>query len=249
LLGVVTAINGPNGDIGRRRKPLRLGHVLMTLEHLLIVTWRLPETEVRRHLPPALRPVVEDGSGFVSAVVFRNRALRPAVIEFPSLGMSQMNVRVYVRSPRTGEPGSVFFLGLYGTRRLLVRVSSRLFGLPIHYLAFEVTARDHSGGIEWSARAGDGRLAIHAREADADMKEPTLDLLTNPHTGYFLDRRGVLRRWSIWHRPQRLHTMHVESATLDCMPDLNDLKAASLLPALFVRSVDYEVYFPPRAAS
>src|SRR5262245_7714481 len=55
--GVVTAIHAPVGDIGRRRKPLRLGHVLMTLEHMLIVTWRVPEAELRRHLPAALQPV------------------------------------------------------------------------------------------------------------------------------------------------------------------------------------------------
>ena len=108
----MTAINAPVGDIGRRRKRLRLGPVLMTLEHMLIATWRVPDDELRRHLPPTLHPVVEDGAGFISAVVFRNSAMRPAVLGFPSVRMSQMNLRVYVQSPRTGEAGSVFFLPL-----------------------------------------------------------------------------------------------------------------------------------------
>ena len=246
MLGVVTAINAPNGDIGRRRKPLGLGHVLMTLEHMLIVTWRAPEAELRRHLPAALEPVVEDGAGFVSAVLFCNHDVRPAVVEFPSLRMSQMNVRVYVRSPRTGEPGSVFFIGLYGSRPLFGRLSSWLFGLPFQHLAIEITARDERGVVEWNARAADGSLAVHARETHADISTPTLDLLTNPHTGYFLDRRGTLRRWSIWHRPKQIRTMHVEHATLDC---LRDLAVTDMMPALYVRSADYEVYFPPRAAS
>jgi uncharacterized protein YqjF (DUF2071 family) len=242
----MTAINAPVGDIGRRRKPLRLGHVLMTLEHMLIVTWRVPEAGLRAHLPATLQPVVEDGAGFVSAVIFRNTAMRPAVIEFPSMRMSQVNLRAYVRSPRTGEPGSVFFLGLFGSRRLFARASSLLFGLPFQYLPFEITVRGHEGGIEWDARAPDNRLAIHAGEERSDIKAATLDLLTNPHTGYFLDRRDTLRRWSIWHRPKRIHTMRVENATLDC---LRDVTVTTMMPALFVRSADYEVYFPPRAAS
>jgi uncharacterized protein YqjF (DUF2071 family) len=241
----VTAINAPNGDIGRRRKPLRLGHVLMTLEHMLIVTWRVPEAELRRRLPPTLQPVVEDGTGLVSAVVFRNRAW-PAVIGFPSVRMSQMNLRAYVRSPRTGEPGSVFFLGLFGSRALFTRLSASLIGLPFQHLPLEISVRGHDGSIEWDARAPGDRLAIHAREERTEIAAPTLDLLTNPHTGYFLNRRGDLRRWSIWHRPKRLHTMRVEKAALEWMSDLHH---TSLMPALFVRSVDYEVYFPPRAVS
>ena len=241
----MTVIDAPAGDIDRLRRPLRLGHVLVTLDDLLIITWRVPEGELRRHLPSSLQPVMDAGACLVSAVVFRNRALRPAVAGYPRMRSSQMNVRAYVRAPRSGEPGSVFFLGLYVSRLWIARVSSLLFGVSFQYLPFEVTARDE-GRVEWDARSPDNRLAIRAREADADIDASMLDLLTNAHTAYFVDRRGGLRRWSIWHRPQAVRTMNVERATLECM---RDFSAGAPMPALYVRSVDYEVYLPPRAAS
>ncbi|OLC74655.1 MAG: hypothetical protein AUH72_21450 [Acidobacteria bacterium 13_1_40CM_4_65_8] len=242
----MTMIDAPAGDIDRLRRPLRLGHVLVTLEDLLIVTWRVPEAELRRHLPNALQPVIDAGACLVSAAVFRNRALRPAVAGFPRMRSSQMNVRAYVRAPRSGEPGSVFFLGLYVSRAWIAGMSSWLFGVPFQYLPLEVAARDEGHGVEWHARSPDDHLTIHAREADADVDTHTLDLLTNPHTAYFLDRRGVLRRWSIWHRPQAVRTMAVQQARVECM---RDFTVSRPLPALYVRSVDYEVYLPPRAAS
>ena len=242
----VTTIQAPIGAIDRLRRPLGLGHVLVTLDDLLIVTWRVAEAEIRRHLPRTLHPVTCDGAGFVSAVVFRNRALRPAVTAFPRMRSLQMNVRVYVRSLDGGEPGSVFFLGLYLSRRWIAAMSSRLFDLPFRYLPFDIVVRDDDRAVEWEARAADNRIAIRAHEDVIDVDADTLDLLTNPHTAYVLDRRGALRRWSIWHRSQAVRTMSVERAVVACLSDMN---LGAVMPALYVRSVDYEIYLPPRLAS
>ena len=242
----MSMITAPAGDIDRLRRPLRPGHVRMTLEDLLIATWRVPDAELRRHLPRTLEPVIEDGACYVSAVVFRNRSLRPAVTGFPRLRVSQMNVRVYVRAPGSGAAGSVFFLGLYLSRPWMTRMSSSLFGVPVQYLPLEVTARNEGHGIEWHARSPDDRVSLHAREADAAVDPHTLDLLTNPHTGYFLDGRGVLRRVSIWHRRQAVRTLAVQQAMIE---SLRAFSISRPLPALYVQSVDYEVYLPPSAAS
>jgi uncharacterized protein YqjF (DUF2071 family) len=241
----MTLIQAPIGDIDRMRRPLRPGHVLVTLDDLLLLTWRVPEAEIRRHLPDTLRPVMYEGSGLVSAAVFRNRALRPAVTTFPRMRSLQMNVRAYVRGLGGGEPGSVFFLGLYLSRRWIATISSWMFGVPFRHLPFDivVTRRGH---VEWEARSADHRLAIRAREDSIDVDANTLDLLTNPHTAYFLDRRGMLRRWSIWHRSQAVRTMSVERAEIAC---LSGIDLGAMMPALYVRSVDYEVYLPPRVAS
>jgi uncharacterized protein YqjF (DUF2071 family) len=242
----VTRIDVPAGDIDRLSRRVRLGHVLGTLEDLLIVTWRVPEAELRRHLPNTLQPVVDAGACLVSAVVFRNRSLRPAIVGFPRLRATQMNVRVYVRAPHSADPGGVFFLGLYLSRPWIARTASWLFGVPFRYLPLEVTAREEGHGIEWHARSPDDRLSIHAREADADIDRRTLDLLTNSHTAYFLDGRGVLRRSSIWHRPHPIRTMAVQQAKVE---SLHDFSVSRPLPALYARSVGYEVYLPPSAAS
>jgi hypothetical protein len=172
--------------------------------------------------------------------------MRPAVTGFPRLRSSQMNVRVYVRAPGNGAAGSVFFLGLYLSRPWMTQLSSSLFGVPFQYLPLEVTARNEGHGVEWHARSPDDRVSLHAREADAAVDPHTLDLLTNPHTAYILDRRGVLRRWSIWHRPQAVRTMAVQQARIE---SLREFTISRPLPALYVQSADYEVYLPPSAAS
>jgi uncharacterized protein YqjF (DUF2071 family) len=240
----MSMITAPAGDIDRLRRPLRLGHVRMTLENLLIATWRVPDAELRRHLPRTLEPVIEDGACYVSAVVFRNRAVRPAVTGFPRLRSSQMNVRVYVRAPGSGAAGSVFFLGLPLT---LVDDADVVvaFGIPVQYLPLEVTARNEGHGIEWHARSPDDRVSLHAREADAAVDPHTLDLLTNPHTGYFL-MVAACSGASIWHRPQAVRTMAVQQAKIE---SLRPFSISRPLPALYVQSVDYEVYLPPTAVS
>jgi uncharacterized protein YqjF (DUF2071 family) len=244
---IVTLLEAPAGAIDRMRRPLRLGHVLVSLENLLILTWPLPAGQLRARLPRPLEPVVRaDGTGLVSAVLFRNRALRPALVGTPRLSSFQMNVRSYVVDPATGTPTNVFFHGLYISRRWLARVSSALFGVPFQYLPFDVSLRRDTGhSLEWQAASPNGEVAVRALEAEGCFDAATLDLLTNPHTAWFQDKRGTVKRWSIWHRPQRVHTFVVERCAISCLSqyDLGEPETA-----LFVPSVDYEVYLPPRQA-
>ena len=242
----MTALQAPVGAIERMRRPLRAGHVLVTLEHLAIVTWPIAEAALCAHLPANLRPVVRDGHAFVSAVVFRNRALRPALLGVPRMTSFQLNVRSYVFDPVSGEPGSAFFHGLYLSQRWLAAVSSRLLGLPFQHLPLTVSAR-HEGNrvVEYEARSTDDRVDILAREADQTVDQEMLGFLTNPHTGYVLGRDASLRGWSIWHRPQNVHPMAVSRATVASMAALG---VGTPQWAFYVRSIDYEVYLPPTAA-
>ena len=241
----MTVIQAPLGAIDRMRRTLVPGHVLVTIEHLLIVTWRIPIAEMRGMLPPALEPVVDGNETLISAVLFRNRDLRPARIGLLRLSSFQMNVRSYVRDPATGEPGSVYFHGLYLSRRWIAKVSASLFNVPFAYLPFGITVADDDR-LEWSARDRNGRVDVSAVEADAPLDSAMVDLLTNPHTGYFADRSGALRKWSIWHRPQQLRTVRIVRARLADLP-LGESREA--WKALYVRSVDYEVYLPSTPAS
>jgi hypothetical protein len=157
-----------------------------------------------------------------------------------------MNVRSYVFDPASGEPGSVFFHGLYLSRRWLVSLSSRLFGVSFHHLPLTVAARIEGDRVAaYEARSTGERVNILLQEADRAVDQEMLGLLTNPHTGYVLDRDDVLRRWSIWHRPQKVHTMAVNRATVAPVAALG---AAAAPWAFYVRSIDYEVYLPPTVA-
>ncbi len=238
----------PVGHMAGRRRALRLGHVLVTLEDVLEVTWEVPESDLGRMLPSGLRPWSADGRSLLSALVFRNRALRPARVGWPRLNVPQMNLRSYVLDPQTGAPSCVFFHGLHLDQRWLARLSSRLLAVPFVYLPLVVRV-EHEGPrvLRWEAASPEGRLRIRARE-DEDgpvaMDPDRLDLLTNPHTGYVRGRDGRLRTWSIWHRNQTVRTMRIEEATVGSLADLGALGPP--VSALYVASVDYEVYLPAR---
>ncbi len=243
----MTLVRAPLGAIETMRRPLRPGHVLVTLEDQVIVSWRVSEAALRARLPATLAPVVRGGDAFVSAVLFRNRRLRPVVPGVPRLGSRQMNVRSYVLDPTTGEPGSVFFHGLYVSRRWLARVSSWLFDVPFGYLPFTIDAR-HDGPnlVGWLARSRDGRVDVAVHAGDVAIDEPTLDLLTNAHSGYVRDAHGTLRFWSIWHQAQMIQTAVVDHVTIADLPTLDGVDFGAPESALYVRSVDYEIYLPAR---
>ena len=242
--GVTTVLRAPLGAIEQKRRPLRFGHVLVTIEDLLIVTWAISEDRLRMDLPSGIQPVIRRGQGLVSAVIFRNRALRPVMPPFPRIASCQMNLRSYILDPKTGEAGSVFFHGLYVSHRWLARASSWMFGTPSHYLPITIaTSQGTDHLIRWEAASPDG-FAVRAHEAEISIDSAALDLVTNPHTGYFLDRNNVLRTWSIWHRPQELQTMVVERTAGS---QLARLGLTGSPAGLYVRSIDYEVYLPPRA--
>ena len=243
---MMTVLQAPRGAIDRLRRPLRPGHVLVTLEHLAIVTWPIPEAALRARLPASLQPVVRNGHAFVSAALFRNRALRPAILNVPRMTSFQMNVRSYIVDPVSGEPDSVFFHGLYLSRRWLVGLSSRLFGVPFRHLPMTVAARLEGDRVaRYEARSTDDRVNVLMHEADHAIDQEVLGLLSNAHTGYVLDRDGVLRCWSIWHRPQKVHTMAVNQAAVAPVAALGPGAAGW---AFYVHSIDYEVYLPPLAA-
>jgi Uncharacterized conserved protein (COG2071) len=240
----MTIVRAPRGAIDTMRRRLEIGHVLVTIEHALIVTWRIPRGELARVLPARLAPVDVEGDGIVSAVMFRNRALRPARIGLPRMSSCQLSIRSYVCDPATGDAGSVFFHGLLLSSAWIARASSVLFRVPFSHLPFEIDVESNER-VVWSAADRAGRLAVHARENGASTAGLPLDLLTNPHTGYFVDRAGALRKWSIWHRPQELRSMTVETPTI---VDATIVDGRRPWNALYVRTVDYEVYLPPVAS-
>jgi len=167
-----------------------------------------------------------------------------------------MNLRSYVLDPETELPGCVFFHGLFFhgllSRPPLPRLSTRLFGVPFRALPLRISVEREGGGVvKWQASSNDGSVRVRAREEPALPGEDpeTLDLLTNPHSGYVRDSRGQgLRVWSLWHRNQKVRVMRVEEAAIGLWKEAG-LELGFPFSALYVDSVDYEVYLPTRAAS
>ena len=134
-------LSAPVGAMQGRRRPRRPWHVLVTLEDLVIVTWAPPVDALTRLLPRGLRPWSRDGRGRLSAVLFRNRGLRPVFPGIPRLDCFQMNLRTYVLDAATGRPGAVFFHGLYLSKAWLAGLSSAVFRVPFDWLPLRLSVR------------------------------------------------------------------------------------------------------------
>lgn len=247
--GEPATLRAPVGLMAGRRRRLGPGGVRVTLTDLLILTWRLPPAALRHHLPAGLEPVVDSGDALLGALLFRNRALRPALLGLPRLSCSQLNVRSYVLDPATGEAGSVYFHGFHPRPRWLAWWTRTLFRTPATPLPFRVRRHPAATGAPrpWRATSRDGSVEVVARPAAAPLALPPhlADLLTNVHTGYASAPSGGLLAWTIWHPPQDLHPMTVDRLHLrplapfglaDRPPDL----------AFLVETVDYEVHLPAR---
>lgn len=232
-----------------RRRPLRLGHVLVTLEDLLILSWRVDAEALRSALPAGLTPLLHGGWPYLSVLMFRNVSLRPAILGFPSLSGPQLNIRSYIVDPVDKRRGSVFFHGFYPQPAWLSWVSARLFATPYGSLPFKLTTRQGSNGFEWRASSQGDAVSVRAQaSADVlDVDDDLLDLLTNVHTGYVGGRgEGVWRTWSIWHRNQTLRAMDVEQARIAPLEKLG-LGLGRPELAFYVEAIDYEVYLPARS--
>lgn len=236
-------IEAPVGQMEGRRRPLRPGNVLVTLDDLLIVTWRRDPASLTPLLPVGLVPVQHDGACFSSALLFRNRALRPVPFGFPRFSGPQVNVRSYVVDPLTGQPGAVYFHSLELAARALSAFSRALFRVPFGHRSFAI--RSSRGPARWIAQ-GDG-VDIEAAESDSPhaVAPALLDLWSNSHSGYFVNASGRLRGWSIWHRAQTLRAMTLQRFSLEPSARIG-LDGIEPVSVYLVDSIDYEVYLPPR---
>jgi uncharacterized protein len=100
----------------------------------------VPTTELRQRVPDELEIEEHDGSGWLSVVFFRVRALR-ARGALPVPGISaflQLNVRTYVRGP-DALPG-VWFFSIDASSRLAALGVRRIYHVPAFYARMTLEA-------------------------------------------------------------------------------------------------------------
>ncbi len=161
------------------------------------------------HVPYPLD--LHQGRAFVSLVAFTMRRLRLArggrlvrwaTAPFDNHGF--LNVRAYVK--HNDEPG-IYFLAEWLPNALSVLVGPRMFGLPYRFgrLDYEHDGNARTFDGEVAARGGAGRLHYTARGNAADTlqpcDEPSLTSFLLERYTCFTERRGVRRRFRVWHEP------------------------------------------------
>lgn len=119
---------------------------------LLFAHWPVPVETLRALVPPPLEIDTFDGVGWLGIVPFRMSHVRPRFV--PAVpGVSafpEMNVRTYVRSPRSDDPRpGVYFFSLDAGNALAVAAARRGFRLP--YFRAKMRVQEQDGIIQYTS--------------------------------------------------------------------------------------------------
>lgn len=181
----------------------------------LMLHYALPPEVLAPMVPFALD--LRGGSAWVSLVFFTQERLRPAlraewaqhcaeVFSAPLARHGFLNVRTYVRV--NGEPG-IYFLSEHIPNPLAVLLGPALYGLPYRLGRLAEACAPEAGRMRRSLDAGWGtrrvRVAVTASWNPRAVPMPSAagslaEFLMERYTAYTL-RRGVRRRFRIWHDP------------------------------------------------
>jgi uncharacterized protein YqjF (DUF2071 family) len=126
-----------------------------TWEHLLFAHWRVPEAELRPHVPEALSLDTFDGSAWLAITPFHLTGLRlRGLLPVPLLSsFLELNTRTYVSL--RGKAG-IYFFSLDAGSALAVEAARRLYRLP--YFRANMSA-DFGSEIEYSSERAEGTRA------------------------------------------------------------------------------------------
>jgi uncharacterized protein YqjF (DUF2071 family) len=182
---------------------------------LAFLHWRVPEADLRRHVPPSVVLDTFDGVAWLGITPFVLTGFRlrgtppvPRLSTFPEL-----NVRTYVT--HDGKPG-IWFFTLEAASVLAVEGAKRLYRLPYHRARMTVERADEYVHYE-SARAGAAFSARYRGEGDLlRAEEGTLEWFLTERYCLYTEDGGRLYRADIHHPPWDLQRgeAHVDLNTI-----------------------------------
>ena len=197
----------------QRPRPLPSGRWVMTQRwnDLLFAHWQVPVQQVAALLPEGLQVDAFQGSAWLGVVPFWMDRIKirgvppiPGARSFPEL-----NLRTYVRDPRTGTQG-VYFFSLDAGNLLAVTVARAFFHLPYYWAEMQLQQRSEREFSFYSRRLfANPQVIFKARYRGlgptrrlAESRAGTLEyFLTERYCLFTHNRAGQLVRSSIHHVP------------------------------------------------
>jgi len=220
--------------------------VKMDLANVIYISYRLPVSRIRPLIPNVL-PVASDhnNNAFVSFVAMSCRRVRLSAFPWPRFNYDQLNLRTYIRDPKTGDPAVYFFQS--GVSLGIIPPITHLAGIPWEKISFQL----HSDGVSGYQASGQWRDDIHFEIVAPDGELPedsVVEHLTGPMMG-FMGSNGKLRSFRISHRALEVRPARLKSIEFS-MPINNGLITADKLrqpdSVLMVPHAQFTVYLPPR---
>ena len=254
-------------DLAHRPYPLPTGPWLMRQRwnDLLFAHWPIPAAELTSLLPPTLRTGLEidthDGHAWIGVVPFWMSEVTERLPHLPPLQVptvrtfSELNLRTYVRSRRTGLRG-VYFFSLDCSSPLAVLGARVLFHLPYFVASMHRTQHPPSTHGNQDTPLIDYRShrlltspapsfqAAYAPTGPVTYSQPhTLEHFLTERYCLFTHARGRILRGDIHHHPWPLQPAQAE-IPLNEIPAAHGITLPPVAPILhFSRSL--EVYIWP----
>lgn len=212
-----------------RLLPSGLWTIAQRWNDLLFAHWRVPAAQVEALLPAGLHVDTFDGSAWIGVVPFWMDRIRvrglpsiPGARTFP-----EINLRTYVRDPRTGTPG-VYFFSLDGASLLAVLTARSVYRLPYYWARMHIQEQpDQSFEFASSRRFATRPVVFRARYRGlgptrklAQVRAGSLEyFLTERYCLFTYNSAGELLRANVQHVPWPLEEAQAEI-------EQNDLPAA-----------------------
>jgi uncharacterized protein len=242
-------------DTDHRPWPLPDGGWIMgqTWDDLLFAHWRVPEEDLRAHVPESLALDTHEGEAWLGITPFRLTGLRGrGLLPLPLVSsFLELNVRTYVVH---GDKPGIWFFSLDAENPLAVEAARRGYRLPYFRARMSATSRG-AGWIEYSSARRDDRSKPRVFEARYRPRGDVFDaepgslewFLTERYCLYALDRDGALLRAEIHHPQWPLQSAEARVELNTMPPDGIELRDEE--PLLHFSRRQDVVIWPPETAS
>jgi uncharacterized protein len=174
-------------------------------QDLVIITYAVPRELLLPRLPRGLELDERDGQAYASLVAFDFHGCRVRGVRIPTLvNFPEVNLRFYVREPRTGRRG-VVFVREFVPSRVIAWVARAVYNEPYSAANMSSRVRDEGARITLDhrvrTRAGAAlRISAEADSACTMPAESSMEHFFKEHSwGYGVDRRGRTLVYEVRH--------------------------------------------------
>lgn len=172
--------------------------------NLALVQYRVTREMLAPYLPEGLELDLYDGSPFVSLVAFDFLDTKVKGVRWPwHVNFPEVNLRFYVRDPKTGERGVSFVRELV-PKAMIAWTARSLYNEPYARarMSSETTEDDALIRIEhrWRFRGVDHALSVRGAKPPTTPPEDSLEHFFKEHSrGYGRSRSGRTIRYGVEH--------------------------------------------------
>ncbi len=249
------------GFIGTLAHPL----LMLAMRPFLTAAWREltlvnfalePET-LMAALPSSLRPDLLRGKAYASLVLFDFEQIKVLGLPWPGYtSFPEINLRLYVQDPQTGQRG-VYFVKELIPGRLPSAIANLTYNEPYASCPISRSTEFHPDGSQeistsWTCRGGSSSVVVVASPGVSAPTPESEEEWFKEHTwGYGQSRNGALLRYRVEHPRWLVRGVHLDRVRLsvDWVATYGPFwgsRLSRLQPQSVVHAVGSEVrVFPP----